>query len=492
MKLTETVPASADMQTLALLGCAASERFAATVGSRLAPVVWEDDWARILAQWACEYAYHYRLPALEVIDEIAKDKSSLIPDEDTAEGVRRYASRLKEMAKAHETELRNQDWLGDRVLSWARERMLRQLAARLETALEGGNVKDAEQAVLGYTEVQKVQRSDVNILQDADKIAQAYADEDLELFHLRGALGSMCGPVCRGDFFLVMGESGTGKSWMCLEMARQAVLAGLSVLYVNLENTEKRMTQRAWSALSGRASKECEIEIPYFDRSGDRAAYARRTVLARGVDAERSAIKNSQRLIRMATNGGSLRILSFPSDTMKVVDIESEMQKLYEYERWLPDMLIVDYGSLLRAENTRQDKRLQVDEIYLGLRRIALSRKIAVVSPVQSNRQGYGKDPKTSNMGENIGNVFHASVILGLSHSPQEKEAGIINVSMLKNRDNKEFATQVVCLGCLDIGRLVLDSEWADKCAIPAGMASIGRKRRRREESEEDDSDSDE
>jgi len=151
---------------------------------------------------------------------------------------------------------------------------------------------------------------------------------------------------------------------------------------------------------------------------------------------------------------------SYAPLTFSMRDLNKELDDLRDYKNFVPDIVIIDYIDLMRPDNPREDKRIKVDGLYLGARSVALDRNVLLVSPSQSNRAGYNKNLSKVNMAENIGNVAHATMIVGIQHTKEEKEKGITRMSMLKCRDNVESAGQVICLGSMAIGEPFLKSKW--------------------------------
>jgi len=470
MKLTKTT--TGNTQNICLCKLATDPRFVTEVGSQMSLDIWEDDWSRILFQMITDYTRAYNDSVLPVLPRLAKDKSSSIHDEDTAEAVIRYASHLADFYDDHQDLFKNEKFLRDTILRWIKERNLVVLQRKLEDALDSGNLEDAEGALHAYSEVKQVEIVATDLMHDANKIIAAYSEDKGDLLKLPGALGDMIGPLSRGDDMLVLGESGTGKSFVSLQIAYDAVKKGLSVLYVNCENTDRQMIRRIYSNMSGCAKEDKTVDFPYFspfqkEYSSDdgeakvvtwNIAYKKKEL--KGPDLDKNSVDTFLKNRRLDSNGGQFMLMSFAPKELTVRGLEHELDNLRDYKNFIPDVLIVDYGDLMRPENSREDKRTQIDSIYLGLRSIALGRDLLLISPVQSNRAGYGRDVSKANMAENIGNVNHASVIIGLNHTPEEKEKGITRIKILKNRDGKEASEPIVCLGCLEIGRPIIQSKW--------------------------------
>lgn len=471
MKLLREEPSNT--QLLCLCAMASDTRFTSEIGVQIPQSAYEDDWARLLAGWICDYSRAYGVSPMDNLVRFAREKSRTIQDEDTRDSVVTFARNVVDFYAGHKELFSNTKYIRDSVLAWVKERNLTVLKDSLQNALEEGNTMRAEEALTKYATVKQLEFTSIDMLHDVTGIIDAYEEERGELFQFPEALGQMMGPLARGDLMLVLGESGTGKSWFSLQLAMDAVKNGLSVLYVNLENADSQMVRRIYSNMQGRPKDAKDCMLPYFeslgiDYSDDdatkgeqkfRIAY-RKTHLD-PPSTKRADVETFLRRMRMSTNGGRFLLETYAPNVLSCRDLEHLLDNYRDYRNFIPDVLIVDYVDLLRPENTRDDKRNRIDSVCLGLRKIALDRDILVVTPQQSNRSGYGRDVSKANVAENIGNVAHAAIILGLNHTQEEKEQGITRVKILKNRDGHEYAEAAVCVGCLDIGRPVMHSRWA-------------------------------
>jgi replicative DNA helicase len=453
---------------------ASDVRFTTEIGIQIPMTAYEDDWARLLAGWICDYVRVYNVSPIDNLVRFVRERARTIQDEDTRDSVVSFARNVVTYHEGHKELFSNSKYIRDTVLAWVKERNLTVLMTNLQNALDEGNTLRAEEALNKYSAVKQLEFTSVNMLHDANKIIDAYEEERGELFQFPEALGEMVGPLARGDLMLLLGESGTGKSWLSLQLGMDAVKEGLSVLYLNLENAESQMIRRIYSNMQGRPKTISDCMLPYFESTGVdyidddatkgkqswRVAY-RKTRLE-PPSTKREDVEAFMKRMRMTTNGGRFLLETYAPNTLTCRDLEHLLDNYRDYRNFIPDVLIVDYVDLLRPENMKDDKRNRIDSLCLGLRRIALDRDILVVTPQQSNRNGFGRDVTKANVAENIGNVAHAAIILGLNHTEEEKERGITRIKILKNRDGHEYSRYAYCVGCLDIGRPVMHSRWSD------------------------------
>lgn len=469
MKISEINIDSDVLFSLTLLAC--DTKVVNEIGNQLNYDIWEDEWDRLLAQLIVNHIQNYNVPVIDKLSKLVKDKAETLLSDEMLDGVYKLAKHVEKAYKGSESLYNNHKYNIDKFLKWVKMRNLEVLSSNLEKAIDKGDIQAAERYVNSYSDVKQVEMTDINILQDSSNIEDAYAYDEEELLTLHGALGQLIGPLKRSDYFLTMGESGIGKSWITLQFGQEALKKGYSVLYLNLEISQKSMLRRIYSYLSVKPKKSKKVSTSRFvaisdDESDDPEVTTQKYEVElnneyyEGVDTSRETINKVLSLKRMTSNGGVFRLLTMPSGTLSIRGLETELENLRVHKKFIPDVMIVDYPELMISTNTRLEKRFQIGEIHAGLRKIAQVYNMLVIAPYQSNRDGFNKTLGKKNTSESIEPLKHASVMIGVSRSVYEKNHNLVSVNMIKARDEREYTDSVLCTSCLDLGRMFIDSKW--------------------------------
>jgi replicative DNA helicase len=108
------------------------------------------------------------------------------------------------------------------------------------------------------------------------------------------------------------------------------------------------------------------------------------------------------------------------------------------------DVLIVDYAGLIEPDepNARKAHWERMNEISVALKRLAISQKIAVLTAVQLNRDGYGRKPSMEHVSGTIGNVQNANWVLAVWREENPTLEGAFNILHMANRSRQ--AGQVI------------------------------------------------
>lgn len=219
------------------------------------------------------------------------------------------------------------------------------------------------------------------------------------------------GGLSQGEMGIVLAPTGGGKSMVLVKFATTALLAGKKVLYYTLELSEKAV---------GNRFDACINQLPIKD-VWDFAD----VILENG-----KKIKNA---------GGSLVIKGFPSGQASINTLMSHVRTLKINDNFVPDIIFIDYGDLLKPLDNYSEKRHSLDSIYVGIRGMASELNIPIWNAAQTNRTGMDQENiSLSSIGESLGNARAADVVIGIGRTPENKVENIATIGILKNRNGAD------------------------------------------------------
>ena len=166
---------------------------------------------------------------------------------------------------------------------------------------------------------------------------------------LQGGLGN-------GDFGLIFGNPGGGKSWSLVALGGHAVRLGYNVLHYTLELGEEYVGKR-YDA--------------FFTR-----------IPVNKVDSHREKIEEI-----IPQLPGKLIIKEYPTGRASVSTIESHIAKSTSMGV-KPDLVIIDYVDLLSSRKTNRERKDEIDDIYTSTKGLARQLDIPIWSVSQVNRAG--------------------------------------------------------------------------------------------------------
>lgn len=213
---------------------------------------------------------------------------------------------------------------------------------------------------------------------------------------LQGGLGN-------GDFGLIFGNPGGGKSWSLVALGGYAVRMGYNVLHYTLELGEEYVGRRYDAFFS---------KIP-VDR----------------------VIKNREKIEEIIPEiPGELIIKEFPTGRATISTIESHIRKVTDLGT-KPDLIIIDYVDLLSTKKRTADRKGEIDDIYTSTKGLARELDVPIWSVSQVNRAGAKDDViEGDKAAGSYDKIMITDFCLSLSRKAKDKVNGTGRFHIMKNR----------------------------------------------------------
>ena len=213
---------------------------------------------------------------------------------------------------------------------------------------------------------------------------------------LQGGLGN-------GDFGLIFGNPGGGKSWSLVALGGYAVRLGYNVLHYTLELGEDYVGKRYDSFFT---------KVP--------------------VDKITSFRNKVEELVPDLK--GQLIIKEFPTGRATVSTIESHINKCSDMGV-KPDLIIIDYVDLLQGRKKSRERKDEIDDIYTSTKGLARQLNIPVWSVSQVNRAGaQDKIIEGDKAAGSYDKMMISDFAMSLSRKKEDKVNGTGRFHIMKNR----------------------------------------------------------
>ena len=213
---------------------------------------------------------------------------------------------------------------------------------------------------------------------------------------LQGGLG-------QGDFGLIFGNPGGGKSWSLIALGGFAVRAGYNVLHYTLELGEDYI---------GRRYDAFFTQVPV-----------------------NHIMKHKDKVEEIVPNiPGKLVIKEFPMGKATIHTIESHIRKCQDLDI-NPDLIIIDYVDLLATKKRTTDRKGEIDDIYTSTKGLARELKVPIWSVSQVNRAGAKDDViEGDKAAGSYDKIMITDFCLSLSRKAKDKVNGTGRFHVMKNR----------------------------------------------------------
>jgi predicted ATP-dependent serine protease len=213
---------------------------------------------------------------------------------------------------------------------------------------------------------------------------------------LQGGLGN-------GDFGLIFGNPGGGKSWSLVALGGYAVRMGYNVLHYTLELGED-----------------------YVGRRYD--AFFTKTPVDK-------ILQNRKKVEEIVPQlPGELIIKEFPTGRATISTVEAHIRKVTDLGI-KPDLIIIDYVDLLSTRKRTADRKGEIDDIYTSTKGLARELNIPIWSVSQVNRAGAKDDViEGDKAAGSYDKIMITDFCLSLSRKAKDKVNGTGRFHIMKNR----------------------------------------------------------
>ena len=213
---------------------------------------------------------------------------------------------------------------------------------------------------------------------------------------LQGGLGN-------GDFGLVFGNPGGGKSWSLVALGGYAVSLGYNVLHYTLELGEDYIGKR-YDA--------------YFTK-----------IPVNKIHSFRDKIDETIPQLK-----GQLVIKEFPTGRATISTIESHINKCSSLGI-NPDLIIIDYVDLLSSRKKNRERKDEIDDIYTSTKGLARQLNIPIWSVSQVNRAGaQDKIIEGDKAAGSYDKMMISDFAMSLSRKKEDKVNNTGRFHIMKNR----------------------------------------------------------
>lgn len=221
------------------------------------------------------------------------------------------------------------------------------------------------------------------------------------------------GGLGEGDLGVLVGITGTGKSWSLVSLGLHALMLGKNVLHFTMELNEAQTARRYDSRLTGIAAQNLKFNV--------------------------DTVKEKIGLLK-----GKLLVQYYPTKVASVVTLKSAINRVQAFG-FNPDMVIVDSADNLKSEHAHLQKQgsyYELGSIYEELRSMAGEYMFPVWTVSQANKSAEEDEIITGDkLSESYKKVMVADFVLSMSRRIEDKLANTARWHVIKNRYGADALT---------------------------------------------------
>jgi len=232
----------------------------------------------------------------------------------------------------------------------------------------------------------------------------------------------------KGELVVTVAPTGAGKSHVLVHLGVNALKQGKNVVHFTLELADVAVARRYDACLTG-YSLNALIE-------------------------QKEAIFETIKSV-----DGQLLVKEYPTKSATTTTLKNHLEKIRQNEMDI-DMIIVDYGDLLRPMRHNSEKRHDLESIYEELRGLAQEFDCPVITASQTNRKGLNEEVITmESISEAFNKCFVADFIFSLSRTITDKNSNIGRVFIAKNRNGPDARIYSIFMDPATVTIKILEQE---------------------------------
>lgn len=221
------------------------------------------------------------------------------------------------------------------------------------------------------------------------------------------------GGIVRKSLTMITAGTGTGKSLVMCHMAKNNLQNGLNVLYITLEMSEEKISERIDANI-------LDIEIKKI----------------KGLSKETYTKKINQ--LKEKTNG-RLVVKEYPTSTAGASHFRYLLTELNTKQNFTPDVIYIDYINICASSRMKMGGSVNsytyIKAIAEEFRGLAVEFDVPVVTATQITRSSLNSsDFELDGISESIGIAFTCDLILGVISTDELKTLQQVMFKQLKNR----------------------------------------------------------
>ena len=206
-----------------------------------------------------------------------------------------------------------------------------------------------------------------------------------------------------GELGVIVAPAGVGKTWVLAAIGANAMKSGKHIVHYSLELNEAYVGLRYDSIFTGIANQNLK--------------YHKEDVIS-----------------EMDKLEGDLVIKYYPTKTASVNTLSAHLKRITNFGTQV-DMVVVDYGDILKDTANAREVRHALGNIYEDLRGLAGEFDIPIWTASQANRSALDEDViEASKVAESYQKVMTADFVVSLSRKVEDKIGNTGRFHVIKNR----------------------------------------------------------
>ena len=253
-------------------------------------------------------------------------------------------------------------------------------------------------------------------------------------------------------------DTGGGKTWWLIQLAKMAVLNRYRVLYITMELGDDELMGRMMQAMFAVTKRKGEVRRKQFQTGSDGGfrGWVEKVITNRPSFADKKIRQYLTKRAEKFKRRPELLIKEFPAGQLTMAQLKAYLSSLEGAKGFIPDLIIVDAPD--NMYHSMANKRLELGQLYVQLKGLAQERNCAVAAVTQANREGGRSRTVTKqHVAEDYSKIGTADIFITFSQTQDEHDLGLARLFVAKGRGDTDKFT-VLIAQAFGLGQFALDS----------------------------------
>jgi len=318
----------------------------------------------------------------------------------TQQQLRNYFARI------HDAQVSGSDYIKRTALDFCRKQKLKEAMIKSVPLLEKSSFDQIAKIINDAIKLGDHSDHGYDYIKDFEKRFELKARNPITTGW--NEIDELCkGGLGKGELGVVIAPTGAGKSMALVHLGAQALKEKKTVVHYTLELADTVVASRYDSCLT-------KIPLSHLHSFKEE-------IYEKVQDME-----------------GVLIVKEYPTKSASTRSLRTHLEKL-QMRDIHPDMVIVDYGDLLRPISGKSEKRHELESIYEEMRGLAREFNCCLWTASQTNRSGLNAEVITmESISEAFNKCFVSDFIFSLSRTVEDKQSNTGRIFVAKNRNGPD------------------------------------------------------
>ena len=318
----------------------------------------------------------------------------------TQQQLRNYFARI------HDAQVSGSDYIKRTALDFCRKQKLKEAMIKSVPLLEKSSFDQIAKIINDAIKLGDHSDHGYDYIKDFEKRFELKARDPITTGW--NEIDGLCkGGLGKGELGVVIAPTGAGKSMALVHLGAQALKEKKTVVHYTLELADTVVASRYDSCLT-------KIPLSHLHSFKEE-------IYEQVQDIE-----------------GVLIVKEYPTKSASTRSLRTHLEKL-QMRDIHPDMVIVDYGDLLRPISGKSEKRHELESIYEEMRGLAREFNCCLWTASQTNRSGLNAEVITmESISEAFNKCFVSDFIFSLSRTVEDKQSNTGRIFVAKNRNGPD------------------------------------------------------